>query len=252
MLVAPEIAGFGLFRFADGATATAIVSYREELRGSLQHLADVAAIVPNVAAVRDQLRSNPLVFGLPPPVLRAGCGSELWASEPGSAGPIVRRRAKAGILTVGHVATTIGVIAYLDRRPWGTVEFSTSGTSDPADVAFIARSEGVTARPRCPQPTVTVRPALGAIVAGFGAESCRQANVMGIMPFQWFPALGRNLAEMLVTAGPMAEPGDSGGLVIEEETGAMVGLVVGTDQKSQTYCAVQLAEYSLPAAGCVL
>lgn len=247
----PEVAGFGLF-LLDGVARTAIVSYRPELRAG-QHTIDAwEPLRQAVEPIRHQLSVDPVVLGLPPPLSASGCGSELWAGEDGSSGPMVARGASKGLLTAGHVATNVGTIAYLDGAQWGMVAFTTHGTSNPADVAFVQSSERSGTHPRCPQPTQTIRPELGASVSGFGARTCRTANVLGIMPFQWFPALGRNLAEIMVTAQVISVPGDSGGLVTDDASGLMVGHIVGNDSDAHTYTSVQLADFALPAAGCAL
>lgn len=248
----PEIAGFGLFAVQDQAPRTAIVSYRDEVRGRVLELHEEKVVAESLGETRAKLLTNPLVIGLPPPVPQASCGSELWADRQGSAGALVDRDGQIGILTAGHVATTVGTQTYLDRSAWGSVVFTTHGTPNPADVAVVGRAEGIVALSKCPQPTSIRLPALGDQVSSFGAETCATANVMGILPFQWFPSLGRNLAEVLLTAAPISRSGDSGALVLITNSQEMVGHVVGGDRESKTYTSVQLAAFILNAASCNL
>lgn len=228
------------------------MSYRQELRDQTLELGDSPSIAAALGRVRHELTSNPVVLGLPPPVSQAGCGSDLWAGNPGTAGPLAKRGATTGILTAGHVATSVGTVAYLDGNQWGSVTYTTNATQDPADIGYVERAAGATAGPRCPQPNGLIRPALGALVSSFGAITCESGNVLGIMPFQWFPALGRNLAEVMLTAQPISTHGDSGALVLDDASAAMVGLVVGGDRDAKTFSCVQLAGYSMPRAGCTL
>lgn len=247
-----EVAGFGVFSLEGGERRTAIVSYRADVRGKVVYLSDQPAITAELGAARSNLVTDPLVIGLPPPVPQAGCGSELWAGNQGTPAAIVTRNGSVGLLTAGHVASAVGSDAFVDGIPWGTVEFTTSGTIDPADVAFVVGGDDVTAALRSPQPSIIRIPELGEVVSSYGSLTCRSANVMGIMPFQWFPALGRNLGEIMLTAAPISVAGDSGALVLLDEGGEMVGHVVGGDQTGQTYTSVQLAGFALAAADCVL
>jgi hypothetical protein len=251
--IAPAVAGFGLFLLKDGQSRSAIVSYEHKLRGRVVAI-DEATYVPDaIKAIRHKLESDPVVIGLAPPSPQAGCGSTLWADHEGSAGPIVKRASTIGLLTAGHVATTVGTLAYLDRREWGRVTFTTDGTGNSADVAFVERAAKTAFLPRAPKPTTFARPPLGEVVKGYGSKTCRPGNVMGIMPFQWFPALGRNLGDIMITAQSISEAGDSGALVVmADEENVMVGLIVGNDREARTYTSVQLAEYVLDAASSAL
>lgn len=187
---------------------------------------------------------------LPPPVefsAPTGPGSSITiGTRHATAGAFVRRNGTFGILTAGHAAPNVGVLARTETGDAiGKVEASlcrstTSTLSPTADVAFI----GMTNR-RSPKPGPGIKAmAPRDAVTVWGQRGPVSTWVQGMMKEMVVTPDTASWGEVTLTGTAVASEGDSGGPV-ETGDGLLVGHVVGGTPRA--YSVIQDIEYQLNA-----
>jgi hypothetical protein len=196
-----------------------------------------------------ELRDVVVVPLLPPTELTGpaapGDGLTVGARH-GTIGTPAELAGAPGVLTAGHVAPTIGLLARdTSGDVLGRVELTLSrGAAPPdattADVAFVSTSRPVTP----PAGGLRTARALRARdrVGVWGREGRRRTWVRGLSPEFLVDPDGAAWGQVALTGEPVARNGDSGAMVVAAD-GALVGHVVGGTPDG--YSVVQDLQYQL-------
>lgn len=160
------------------------------------------------------------------------------------------------VITAGHVAPRVGEVATSGGRPIGEVVFSVSPQQQPpnvasADVALIDVSNWFD--DDGPQhSTEPVAAQLRMMLTAYGAASgVQSAWVKGIVgSYVGEHDTHGDWSDVLVTMGSLSAPGDSGAIVMVEDTDGIVGHVVGGFPGIHSL--VQDVTFQLEASGAAL
>ncbi len=217
-----------------------------------------------IGAIKDQLFSdfpdrlaglfleNGWAFVAPPPILHASAGDVVIAGGSiGTLGAEARWASGYGILTAGHVAGSVGSIAYTasaggQAQQIGSVVFSQTaagaGPRGGADVALIelagtmpngwAGKKGTTAQAL---DKVEVQRNSGAVKCG----------LKGMYAWLAYPNTNIVFANTYQTDTAITQQGDSGAVAVHTTTGEIVGHVVGGTGQVASY--IQEIDYQLHA-----
>jgi hypothetical protein len=212
----------------------------------LSQVRDAWEFIESILGSPPDWLSSMWAFVIPSPEPYIAAGDPISSPNIGTVGCQASWTGGAGFLTAGHVAPTAGVGVFNGRVRLGTVKYANnpagSGTAPQADISVVELPAGTTFTPRLgtaaaasPNSSVIVRSATVA-----------RGTIMALCSFVYWPRIGGTYGDSYLTTTAISAGGDSGSAVVDANTNAVIGLVVGGSAGMTTF--IQDVRYQVAQA----